>query len=136
MLLVYKPDGTDEPQVFPYNPRKLMSVERELIEKISGKLYAEWSQDVVRGGSRARRVLLYIMLKRQHPTIKYDDVDFAWDELTLQQSKQEYDELIAQIEINPALSQAEIDMTIEKLRKDKETAYDDPGKQAELPIVE
>jgi lipase chaperone LimK len=113
-----------------------MSPERELIEKLTGKLYAEWTQEVMRGGSRARRVLLYIMLKRQHPALRFDDVDFAWDELTLQQSKQEYDDLIAQIEGNETLSTADIAMAVDKLRKDQLTAHDDPGKRAELPIVE
>lgn len=136
MLLVYQPEGSEEPQVFPYDPRKLMSVERELVEKLTGFDYATWTQKVMVGHSRARRSLLFVMLKRQHPKLRFDDVDFAWDELTIQHSRQEYDSIIDQVESNIDLTPAEKAVALEKLRMERETAYDDPGKAVRPPIVE
>jgi hypothetical protein len=84
VYLMYQPEGSDEPTRWKYNPRKLMSAEREAIEKHTDRPFAEFTQDVMKGSSVCRRALLWVMLKREHPTTKYGDVDFAWDELRLE----------------------------------------------------
>jgi hypothetical protein len=68
VYLVYQPDGSDEPTRWPYNPRKLMSAEREAIERRTGMPFAEFTAAVLKGSSVARRALLWVMLKRDHPT--------------------------------------------------------------------
>jgi hypothetical protein len=56
---------------------------------------------VLRGNALCRRALLHVLLKRQHPTISFDDVDFCWDELTVEMTK------------------GEITLAVEKLREKK-----------------
>ncbi|MBL7624680.1 MULTISPECIES: hypothetical protein [unclassified Frankia] len=70
-----------------------MSAEREIIERRFGGTYGAWAKAVVEGSSLARRILLWVLLKRTHPTVKYDDVDFAWDELRVEHSRQELGEI-------------------------------------------
>ncbi|MFI8278521.1 hypothetical protein ACIGBH_27345 [Streptomyces sp. NPDC085929] len=89
MYLVYRPDGSDEPQRWEYNPRKIMSAEREALEKRTGKDFSDFTKAVANGNSGCRRALLHMYLKRSHPGIRYEDVDFAWDELTLVQTRAE-----------------------------------------------
>lgn len=89
MYLIYQPEGTDEPKRFKYNPRKLMSAERESLERRSGKDFSEFTTAVLQGNSLCRRALLHMFLKREHPTLRFEDVDFAWDELRLEYSRQE-----------------------------------------------
>ncbi|MER6956006.1 hypothetical protein [Streptomyces sp. NPDC000618] len=89
MYLVYKPEGDEEPKRWRYNPRKIMSAERENIERLTGRTWTDFSKEVVQGSSLCRRALLFTFQKRDHPTLKFDDVDFAWDELTLEYSKGE-----------------------------------------------
>lgn len=135
MYLVYQPEGSEEPTRWPYNPRKLMSAEREAIEKRTELPFAEFTQAVIKGSSLARRALLWVMLKRDHPTTKFDDVDFAWDELKLEYSKQEYAHMIADARENLAGEQR--DMTLQGLQREWENALDDPEQEGKVlpPVV-
>ncbi|AZM91431.1 hypothetical protein [Streptomyces sp. W1SF4] len=89
MYLVYKPEGSEEEQRWEYNPRRIMSAEREALEKRTGKDFSDFTKAVANGNSGCRRALLHMYLKREHPTLRYEDVDFAWDELTLVQTRAE-----------------------------------------------
>lgn len=135
MFLVYEPEGSEEATRWPYNPRKLMSAEREAIERRTGEPFAEFTQSVVKGSSVARRALLWVMLKRDHPTMKYDDVDFAWDELRLEYSKQEYAQMIADASENLTGEQREL--TLKGLQQEWDSAQDDPEQVGKVlpPVV-
>lgn len=136
MFLVYKPEGSAEPTRWRYNPRKLMSVERENIERLTGRNWTAFTKDVVEGSSICRRALLYTLQKREHPTLKFDDVDFAWDELELQYSKGELRQIReaaaegASAEMRPTIL-ARLDEQIEQAEEDPE----EEGK-AQPPVAE
>lgn len=135
MFLVYKPEGSEEPKRWKYQPKKLMSPERELLEKLTGKNFTEFTVDVQKGNSRCRRALLFIYLKREHPTLKFDDVDFAWDELTLEHSKGELQLMRGQLP--DTVDPEQLDAVRAKLDEEIAAAYDDPDEEgkAQLPIA-
>ncbi|MGW4102312.1 hypothetical protein [Streptomyces sp. NPDC004976] len=136
MLLVYSPEGSEEPKRWKYNPRKIMSAEREWIERRTERHWADFTKDVVQGNSLCRRALLYVFLKREHPTVKWDDVDFAWDELKLEYTKAEL------IEIRKAAGDATVgeerELVLAKLDEDIAAAFEDPEDEgkAQLPIAD
>ncbi|MET9734281.1 hypothetical protein ABZZ79_27680 [Streptomyces sp. NPDC006458] len=136
MYLVYSPEGSDEPKRFKYNPRKIMSVERENIERLTSRNWSAFTKDVIQGNSLCRRVLLFTYLKREHPTVKLDDVDFAWDELKLEYSKAELIQLREGVSENAtgderAATLAQLDLEIAE-------AFDDPEDEgkASLPVAD
>jgi hypothetical protein len=135
VFLVYKPEGSEEPKRWKYQPKKLMSPERELIEKLTSKNFTEFTVDVQKGNSRCRRALLFIYLKREHPTLKFDDVDFAWDELTLEHSKGELQ--LMRVQLPDTVDPEQLDAVRAKLDEEIAAAYDDPDEEgkAELPIA-
>jgi hypothetical protein len=112
-----------------------MGAEREAIEKRTDMPFAEFTKAVLQGSSVARRALLWVMLKRDHPTTKYDDVDFAWDELRLEYSKQEYARMIADASEN--LSGEQRDLVLKGLQAEWESAVDDPEQEGKVlpPVV-
>lgn len=135
MYLVYSPEGSDEPQRFKYLPKKLRSADREMLERKTGLNYGQFTQDVMQGNSVCRRALLYMFLRREHRNLSFEDVDFAWDELTLEYSKGELHAIRAEVEANaPADARA---AALEKIDQQIAEAYDedDEGK-ASLPIAE
>ncbi|MFE6816012.1 hypothetical protein [Streptomyces sp. NPDC057677] len=136
MYLVYKPEGQPEPTRWPYNPRKLMSVEREDLERRTGKNFTEFTTAVLQGNSLCRRALLYTFLRRDHPRTKFDDVDFAWDELTLEYSKQELRDM--REKVAEGTHGAERAAALEQIDKDIEDAFDDTEAEgkASLPIAD
>jgi hypothetical protein len=135
VYLVYQPEGSDEPTRWQYNPRKLMSAEREAIERHTELPFAEFTQAVMKGSSVCRRALLWVMLKRDHPTTRYADVDFAWDELKLEFAKQEYAQMMRDAEEN--LSGEQLAQTLKGLQAELDDAEDDPDLEGKVlpPVV-
>jgi hypothetical protein len=135
MYLIYKPEGTEEPRRWKYQPKKLMSPERELLEKLTGKNFTEFTVDVQKGNSRCRRALLFVYLKRDHPTLKFDDVDFAWDELTLEHSKGEL--ILMRDQLPDSVDPEQLEAVRAKLNEEIDAALDDPDEEgkAQLPIA-
>ncbi|MGW1000740.1 hypothetical protein [Streptomyces sp. NPDC002520] len=136
MYLVYSPEGSDEPKRWKYNPRKVMSAERENIERITSRNWSEFTKDVIQGSSLCRRALLYTYLKREHPTVKFDDVDFAWDELKLEYSKGELAEM--REAVAESASGDERAAVLAKLDAEIAEAYEDPEDEgkAQLPVAD
>lgn len=136
MYLVYSPEGSEEPKRWKYQPKKLMSAEREMLERYTGRNFSEFTVDVQKGNSKCRRALLYLYLKREHPTLKFDDVDFAWDELTLEHSKGEL--LLMRENVIDSVPADQLQAVLEKLDAEITEAYEDPDEQgkASLPIAD
>ena len=136
MFLVYTPEGSDGPKRWKYQPKKLMSAEREMLERYTGKNFSEFTVDVQKGNSKCRRALLYLYLKREHPTLKFDDVDFAWDELTLEHSKGEL--LLMRENVAESVPADQLAAVLEKLDEEIAEAYEDPEEEgkAQLPIAD
>jgi len=135
MYLVYQPEGSEEPQRWKYQPKRLMSAERELLEKLTSRNFSDFTVDVQKGNSRCRRALLFIYLKRQHPTLKFDDVDFAWDELTLEHSKGELQ--LMREQLSDEIPPEQLDAVRAKLDEEIAAAFEDPEEEgkAQLPIA-
>ncbi|MFE7791319.1 hypothetical protein [Streptomyces sp. NPDC057460] len=136
MFLIHHPEGQDEPKRYRYNPRKLMSVEREDIERRTGKNFSEFTTAVLQGNSLCRRALLFTYLRREHPKTRFEDVDFAWDELTLEYSRQEWEQMREKVleskhgdELAAALT------TIDAAMEDAYDDVEEAGK-ARLPIAD
>ncbi|MEU0397941.1 hypothetical protein ABZ208_35350 [Streptomyces sp. NPDC006208] len=132
---MYQPEGQEEPTRWRYNPRKLMSVEREDLERRTGRNFSEFTTDVLKGNSLCRRALLFTFLRREHPKTRFEDVDFAWDELTLEYSRQEWEEM--REKALESLHGDQLAAALAVFDKEIETAFDDSGDEgkAGLPIA-
>lgn len=90
MQFTYTPEGSeDEPQVWDFEPGKLLNPEAEAIEKHTGMTFGEWQQKVLNGSVTALHGLLYVLLKREIPTLRYDQVKFRVDEVTFEFTDEE-----------------------------------------------
>ncbi|MER6892026.1 hypothetical protein [Streptomyces halstedii] len=136
MYLVYQPEGSDEPTRWKYDPKKLMSVEREMLERRTERDFSDFTKAVQRGNSLCRRALLFMYLKRDHPGTRWEDVDFAWDELTLEHSRQEL-QLIRE-EVSKSMTGDQLAAALEQLDAEIVEAHDDQEAEgkATLPVVE
>lgn len=136
MYLVYTPEGSEEPKRWKYQPKRLMSAEREMLERRTGRNFTEFSTDVLKGNSLCRRALLFMFLKREHPGVRYEDVDFAWDELVLEHSRGELTEM--RRHVADSVPAEQLEAVLEKLDAEIEEAYVDPDDEgkASLPIAD
>lgn len=89
MKVTYAPAG--EPvQVFDFNPDKVRVAEAELIEKRFGGTFQEFRAAVTSGNAKARRVLLWHLVRRTHHTLRYEDTpDFQFGELVCEHTRGE-----------------------------------------------
>lgn len=131
MYLIYKPEGAEEPQRFLYKPQKLMSAEREALERRAAMDFSDFTKGVLNGNAVCRRALLWVMLKRQHPATRFEDVDFAWEELQVEYSKQEY-ELMRENLIDSGTATPE---QIDQIDREIVTAIDEESEGKALPPI-
>jgi len=95
VIFTYKPEGQDEGQTWDIDLGKLRSSEMEGIEARTGMDYgSEFKQKFVARNTSARKALLWTLLRRQHHTLLYKDVDFADDEVVVNFYKHEWQEMI------------------------------------------
>ncbi|MEU9285963.1 hypothetical protein AB0D57_14865 [Streptomyces sp. NPDC048275] len=128
MKVTYTPEDNEE-QVFNYNPNKLMSAEREALEKRTGMSFNDFAMGVLRGNALCRRALLHVLLKRQHPTLRFDDVDFCWDEFKVEMTKGEIELAVERLREKKG-----DEALIDGMLKDFDDAPEDEGK-ARLPFA-
>lgn len=114
MFIKYTPSEGEEQQQFYFQLAKLMSVEAEKIEEITSWSFEEFQQQLMRGSARARRVLLWILLKRQHPTMRLTDINVPVDAITVDFDRDEFDAMLAEFEKARAANpdDASLDRTI------------------------
>jgi len=82
VLLTYIPDD-GEKREFSFRPRKLVSAEAEAIEDATGWTFDEFGQKFLAGSMKAKRAALWVLLKREHPTLKFRDLSITPDEVAL-----------------------------------------------------
>lgn len=89
MRITYTPpDGPA--QEWDFRPGRLMSIEAEAIERQTGWTFEEFGQKFMAGSALARHALLWVLLKRKNPGVKYADINFAMDEVTVDLDDDEY----------------------------------------------
>lgn len=84
MHVAYKPeDPTDgEPREWKFDPSRIKASQAEVIENRFGENFDQWVAGVQSGNMRARRVLLWHLLTRDHATLRFEDTpDFYAGEL-------------------------------------------------------
>ena len=104
MKLIYRPDG-QEPQEWEFVLGKFRVGEMKTVEKATGMPFAtEFKDRLFKGDSTARQALLWVLRRRTDPTLQLRDVDFADDELTLEFSLPEWQDMRQSVEEAPGLS--------------------------------
>lgn len=89
MYITYRPAEGEE-QHWEFDPDRVRASAAELIEKRAGVPFDTWHNQVRSGGVKARRVLLWHLIREQHHTLRYEDTpDFALGELLVEHSAAE-----------------------------------------------
>ena len=92
MYVNYRPDGQPA-QKWEWDAAKVMADEAELMEKKFGDTWDSLLTAIMKGSMRGRRVLLWHLLRIEHPTVGFDDVNFAVSEVTIEFDRDELQRL-------------------------------------------
>lgn len=115
--VVYKPEGVDTPREWDFNPGKMISPEMGLIERVTGMLFPEWVDAFGKGSVTAIHAFLFVMLKRETPSLKPDDVVFVMDDVSLDLTDDEavqYATALAKMPERSDEEQAQLDDLVSK----------------------
>lgn len=101
MKFIYQPEGA-QAQEWPFQPGKLLSPESEAIEKVTGLYLPAWQEAVAEGSQRAMRAFLWVMLKRQQSTLKFDQLQVAADEMEVVYETEDAERVMTALEADRA----------------------------------
>lgn len=131
MRVTYTPDGQDA-QVWDFDPDNVLAVEAEAIEERTDQTWDEFAQSVMSGRTRSRRALLWHLLKRQHPPLRFDDVAFRTGELKVEFERHELERLLETIRKNDAVPEDQRTTAIRTIESQLRTMPEAPGKAPSL----
>lgn len=97
MKFTYTPEGA-EPRTWNFKARDLMSPEATAIEKATGMDFDDAISRFENGNIGCIRAVLWVLLKRQTPTLKLADVVFRVSEVAFEPDEEEARALITQVE--------------------------------------
>jgi hypothetical protein len=122
VIVTYTPaDG--EAREWEFDARRVPASQAERVERRYGGSFAKWSAEVQQGSARARRLLLWHLLCRDHPTLRWEDTpDYLFGELEITYSSVELQELITQAEKSPMADTETKDAVIAGMRGELATA--------------
>lgn len=73
MKVTYREAKDAEPRVWVFDPEEVPQSQAEMIEKRYGRNWDAFLQDVRQGSAKARKVLLWHLLRRELHTLRYED---------------------------------------------------------------
>lgn len=135
MFVTYKPAG-EQPQEFVFKPGEMLSHDSEQIEKMTSMTWEEFLAALQKGSTIARRALLWILLRRTHPTtLRFADVSFKQGELSVDYDRGELAEIREGLLTPAAAARAEksgqdLDSMIAAIDEEMEKAREDPSPKA------
>lgn len=85
MKVTFTPED-GQARTWTYRHGKVRASEAEMCERrLEGTKWDAFEANLLQGSARARRVLLWHLLRQEHPALKWDDVpDFCMDELVME----------------------------------------------------
>jgi hypothetical protein len=87
-----------------FKPNKMMSTEAEAIEGVTQMSFVQWGQSLLNGNALCGRALVWVLLKRQNPNLRFKHVDFPIDELSVELDDEEKAKIRAELKTNDDLS--------------------------------
>lgn len=104
--LTYTPEGAD-PKVWDFSFGRLMSPERIAIEKHTGLGWVEVQRGFWANRGDVIHALLWVLLKRDIPTLRVNEVEFCDDEIDLDLNDDEGAEALETLRAKPVLDDDE-----------------------------
>lgn len=123
MILTYTPDG-DKAQKWVFRPDDMLDRESEEIERRTDWTWPEFCEKLQKQSTLARRVLLWTLLRRQHPSLRLEDLTFRQSQCVLEFDRGELESMRAEIEKSPDRPGMDRDTILEVLAREIEKAPD------------
>jgi hypothetical protein len=121
--LTFRPQDGDE-QSWTFDLGRFRVSERMDIERYSGMAWGTFKQALINERTAALKALLFVLIRREHPKYRFDDVDFCDDEIVTEVTLDDLHKGRQQVQENDSLSaadKAEMLEAIDQMIADKKT---------------
>jgi len=129
MLITYTPADGDKRE-WEFKPAKLISAEAEAIEDATGWTFDEFGEKFLGGSMKAKRAALWILLRRETPTLRFRELSITPEEVVVDLEPDEAERLRAAIEGDEDLDPRQRDAILGMLEREAAGA---PGKETSNP---
>ncbi|GIH27611.1 hypothetical protein Aph01nite_59210 [Acrocarpospora phusangensis] len=117
MIVTYTPQGGTE-ETWDYKQADLTSAEAELVEDATGLTIDEFEVDLMKGRVKCKRALLWLHMRKEHPNLRFSEVDFKVGDLKTEFDREEKRELRERLE-KSGLSGPQLEMALKLLADDE-----------------
>jgi hypothetical protein len=128
--LIWTPED-GERREWSFRPMQLMTEDVEDIEVVGGRAwqsYDEFGELFMKGNRRAHRAALWVLLRRERPTLEFHNLQLRADEVQVDFEEDEAAALRDQLRENPSLDPVQRDFLLAALADP-----DDPLLRGEVP---
>jgi hypothetical protein len=133
MYVTYMPDEGDK-QEFIFNPNDINNFDAESIESVTGWDWDEFYMHLQKGSTKARRALLWVLLRAQHRGLQFRDVQFKKKQLEVEYDKSEVQELIDNINASPERPDVDRQAILDQLDREMEKAREVPDMEGKAHV--
>lgn len=85
MFVIYDPEDGNKPQEWEFDPEDVLRKEAQAIEKVYGQAWEAWLNGLRTREVKARTVLLWHLMRRDHPKLRFEDVpDFRMRQMRVE----------------------------------------------------
>lgn len=106
MKVTYEDDNGNK-TTWDYRPSKIRQTEAELMERKWGGDWDALNKAILSGSAKARRVLLWHAMRKDHPVLRWEDVpDFAMGQVSVEFDAEELADIREAIVKNKSMDDA------------------------------
>lgn len=106
MILIYEPEG-GERRTWNLKTTRFMSTEAEAVERATGLEWQEAKARVIKGSMVALRATVWVLVKREDPTLRYTAFDPAENEIGVDLDAEEWGVLREEVANSSDMGEAE-----------------------------
>lgn len=126
MIVTFSPPGSD-PRTWLFDPDTFPEPDAERVEELTGLLWQEAQEAIVKGGAKARRALVFCFERRDHPSLSWASFgDFPAGAISVEYTKDEMAKLAEQVKTAPGITDSVRAETLDALAGLMETAPETP----------
>lgn len=114
MIVSFTPVEGDT-RTYDFKPKKMLSVEAETVERLTGRTYNEAVQAMIAGSALCRRAVVFVLEKRAHPTLSWGAFDFPYDAVEVEFDATELADIKAAVSAAPGLTEDERTAALEQI---------------------
>ena len=132
MIIIFHPEG-GERRTWNLKELRFMSSEAETVERSTGLEWQQAKARVIKGSMLALRAIVWVLVKREDPTLRYSAFDPAENEIGVDYDAEEWSVIREEITVRPDMDEETRAATLAQLDAEAANAVTSEPEGEEIP---